>query len=222
MQYLFVFLEGIATFISPCLLPMLPIYLSYFAASGEGDKSRVPVRNILGFILGFTVVFALLGVFAGSVGRLLVEYKSVINMVTGGVVVLLGAHFLGLFRIHLPFRRSGGGVPARMGFWSAALFGVVFSVSWTPCVGAFLGSALMLAAQKGSALEGVLMLTLYALGLGIPFFFSALFIDRLKGTFNFVKRNYRIINGISGGLLIIMGLLMMTGYLDMLLSLAGG
>lgn len=220
MQYIFVFLEGIATFISPCLLPMLPIYLSYFAASGEGGNVNIPIRNILGFILGFTVMFAVLGIFAGSAGKLLVEYKTAINVITGGVVVLLGANFLGLFKFNIAFRRSGGGTLPRMGFWPSALFGVVFSVSWTPCVGAFLGSALMLAAQKGSALEGVIMLTLYALGLGIPFFLSALFIDRLKGAFDFIKRNYRIINAVSGGLLIIMGVLMMTGYLEYVLSFA--
>ena len=108
-----------------------------------------------------------------------------------------------------------------MGFFSAMLFGIVFSVGWTPCVGAFLGSALALASQQGSALVGVLMLLCYSLGLGIPFLVSALLIDKLKDTFNFIKKNYKVINIISGCLLIVIGILMMTGLLTRFMTLLG-
>ena len=104
-----------------------------------------------------------------------------------------------------------------MGFFSALLFGIVFSIGWTPCVGAFLGSALMLAASQGQVLEGVLMLLAYSIGLGIPFLVSAVLIDKLKGAFNFIKRHYNVINIISGSLLVLIGILMATGVFDMLL-----
>ena len=108
-----------------------------------------------------------------------------------------------------------------LGFFSSILFGMVFSVGWTPCVGAFLGSALMLASQQGHVLEGTLMLLTYSLGLGIPFLLSAVLIDQLKGAFNFIKRHYTLINRICGGLLILIGILMATGVLnDVMQSLA--
>ena len=108
-----------------------------------------------------------------------------------------------------------------MNFFSALLFGMIFSVGWTPCVGAFLGSALMLASQQAHALEGMLMLLAYSLGLGIPFVLSAVLIDYLKTAFNWIKRNYRIINAVSGVLLVLIGILMATGTLGRLLSLLG-
>ena len=106
-----------------------------------------------------------------------------------------------------------------LGFFSAMVFGMVFSIGWTPCVGAFLGSALMLASQQGQALTGVLMLLCYSAGLGIPFVASALLIDSLKSAFNFIKRHYTIINRICGILLILMGILMMTGLMNRFLAL---
>ena len=106
-----------------------------------------------------------------------------------------------------------------MGFFSALVFGLVFSVGWTPCVGAFLGSALMLASQQGQALTGMLMLLAYSLGLGIPFVISALLIDYLKSAFDWIKRNYRIINTVCGWLLVLMGLLMATGLMGRFLAL---
>ena len=106
-----------------------------------------------------------------------------------------------------------------MGFFPALLFGVVFSVGWTPCVGAFLGSALMLASQQGSTLVGMGMLLCYSLGLGVPFLMSAVLIDQLKTAFDFIKRNYHIVNRICGGFLILIGLAMMTGYMGHLLAI---
>ena len=216
MQYFIAFIEGIITFISPCLLPMLPIYVSYFAGGEENDTRRV-VSNALGFILGFSVVFVLLGALAGSVGRLLSEYRTVVNVVTGIIIILFGLHFLGLFRLDI-FKGMNLKRRENMGFFSSLLFGIVFSVGWTPCVGAFLGSALLLAANQGHVMEGVLMLSLYSLGLGIPFFISALLIDKLKGAFAVIKKHYKIINAVSGCLLILIGVLMATGLFGKLLS----
>lgn len=218
MQYLISFLEGIITFISPCLLPMLPIYIFYFAGGGEQSLKKT-LTGAAGFVLGFTAVFTAMGALAGTVGGFLREYQTAVNIVSGLVVIFFGLNFLGVFKVTL-FRGSSrmagtGGT----GFFSSALFGVVFSIGWTPCVGAFLGSALMLASQQGHVAEGMLMLLVYSLGLGIPFLLSAALIGYLKSTFDWIKNHYRIINLISGGLLVLIGLLMATGTIGRLLSL---
>lgn len=218
MEYLISFLEGIITFISPCLLPMLPIYISYFAGGGE-RSTRKTLTGALGFVLGFTAVFVAMGALAGTLGSFLKQYQTAVNVVSGLVVIFFGLHFLGLFKLNL-FRGSSRAMDTSdMGFFSALLFGVIFSLGWTPCVGAFLGSALALASQQGHVVKGMAMLLAYSLGLGIPFVLSAVLIDKLKSAFDWVKRNYRIINAVSGGLLILVGILMATGLLGRLLSL---
>lgn len=220
MGYLISFLEGIITFVSPCLLPMLPIYISYFAGQNPENGKKGTLTNSLGFVLGFTLVFVSLGAFAGSLGSLLREYKTVVNIVSGVTVILFGLNFLGVIRI--PFinaNRQMNVKQRQLGFWSSVTFGLVFAVGWTPCVGAFLGSALMLAASSGDRLQGIAMLLLFSLGLGIPFVASAVLIDRLKSTFDLIKKHYRIINLVSGGLLVVVGLMMATGLMGYFLSL---
>ncbi len=218
MQYVITFLEGIITFISPCLLPMLPIYISYFAGGGERDVGRT-VQGALGFVTGFTVVFMGLGALAGTLGSFLREYQTAVNLFSGLVVILFGLNFLGLLKLNL-FQGSRHSVKGgASGFFSTMLLGMIFSVGWTPCVGAFLGSALMLASQQGHVAEGMLMLLAYSLGLGIPFLLSAILIDYLKTAFQWIKKNYRVINALSGILLVVMGILMATGTFGRLLSL---
>lgn len=218
MQYLISFLEGIITFISPCLLPMLPIYISYFAGGGERDTKKT-LKGAFGFVLGFTTVFVAMGALAGTIGSFLKQYQTAVNIISGIIVIFFGLNFLGVLKFNL-FKGSRHSVNTdNMGFFSAFVFGIIFSVGWTPCVGAFLGSALMLASQQGHVMEGMLMLLAYSLGLGIPFIFSAVLIDKLKSTFNWIKQHYEIINKISGGLLILIGIFMATGTLGRLLAL---
>ena len=217
MQYLISFLEGIVTFISPCLLPMLPIYISYFAGGGERSTGKT-LRCAFGFVLGFTAVFVAMGALAGTLGGFLARYRTIVNIVLGGIVMLFGLNYLGVLNLNI-FRGMKSDVKtADMNFWSAFLFGVVFSVGWTPCVGVFLGSALMLASQQGSAMVGTLMLLSYSAGLGVPFLVSAVLIEQLKSAFTFIKRNYGIINKVCGGLLIAVGVLMATGLLTRMLN----
>lgn len=217
MQYLIALLEGIITFVSPCLLPMIPIYVSYFA-TGENNRKKA-VINSLGFVLGFSVVFIALGAFAGSIGRLLQQYQTIVNVITGLIVVLFGLHYTGLFQIGLLNRsKKKEYQPIRIHFGSSILFGMVFSIGWTPCVGVFLGSALMLASSQNSMAKGILMLVCYSVGLGIPFVLSALLLDRLKGTFDFIKKHYQVINRVSGIFLVIVGIFMMMGLMGKLLS----
>lgn len=218
MQYFISFLEGIITFISPCLLPMLPIYISYFAGGGERSTKKTLI-NALGFILGFTIVFMAMGALAGTIGSFLIKYQTAVNIVSGIIVILFGLNFIGILKFNI-FRGVSGNVNTEnMGFLSAFVFGIIFSVGWTPCVGAFLGSALMLASTQAHMLKGIMMLLCYSLGLGIPFLISAVLIDKLKGAFNFIKRNYQMINTVCGIFLIIVGICMATGLLGRLLTL---
>ena len=217
MQYMISFLEGIVTFISPCLLPMLPIYISYFAGGSERSTGKT-LRCAFGFVLGFTAVFVAMGALAGTVGSFLVRYQTIVNLVLGGIVILFGLNYLGVLNLNLFKGMSGNVKTADMNFLSAFLFGIVFSVGWTPCVGVFLGSALMLASQQGSALVGTMMLLCYSAGLGVPFLVSAVLIDQLKGAFSFIKRNYAVVNKICGSLLVAVGVLMATGLLTRMLN----
>ena len=218
MQYLISFLEGIITFISPCLLPMLPIYISYFAGGGERTTGKT-LKGALGFVTGFTVVFVAMGALAGTIGSFLKQYQQVVNIVCGIVVIFFGLNFLGVLQLKL-FRGSSKSMNVdNVSFGQTVLFGVIFSVGWTPCVGAFLGSALMLASSHGHVMTGMLMLLCYSIGLGIPFIVSALLIDKLKSAFDFIKRNYKVINIMSGSLLILVGIMMATGMLGRLLAL---
>lgn len=218
MQYAISFLEGIITFISPCLLPMLPIYATYFAGGGERNPAKT-LRNALGFVLGFTLVFTAMGALAGTLGSFLTAHQTALNIVSGLIVIVFGLNYLGVLKLNL-FHGNDRSMENRdLGFFSALLFGIVFSLGWTPCVGAFLGSALMLASQQGHVLEGILMLLIYSLGLGIPFIISAVLIDQLKSAFDWIKRHYLVINTVCGCLLVLIGVLMATGLLGRVLTL---
>ena len=217
MEYLITFLEGIIAFISPCMLPLLPIYISYFAGGEENNKKTI--KNAIGFVLGFTVVFVLLGAFAGTLGSILVRYSKWINIIAGGIIVIFGLSYMGIIKLSFLTKSSNYEYKQKEpGFLSSVLFGIIFSIGWSPCVGAFLGSALMLAATSQESYKGILMLLSFSMGLGIPFIISALILDKLKGVFSFIKRNYTLINIISGILLILLGIAMMTGLLGRLIA----
>jgi len=216
--YFIAFLEGLITFISPCLLPMLPVYITYFAGGGNDAGAKKTAARSLGFVLGFTIIFIFLGAFAGFLGGVPVRHRTAVNVAAGAVVVVFGLGYLNIIKIKF-FNRARAGAPVKVtNFFTAVLFGAVFSVSWTPCVGAFLGSALMLASRRGSAAQGVAMLLCYSMGLGVPFFLSAVLIENLKSAFNFIKKHYTIINAVSGVFLIALGVLMATGAMGALLT----
>ena len=207
MDYMIAFAEGFITFISPCMLPMLPLYLTYFAGN-ESGSSRRTLKNAIGFVLGFSIIFIAMGAFAGTLGAFLSNYHTLISILGGILIILFGLNFLGILHISLFDKNGASFEHTNMGFFSSMLFGIVFSVSWTPCISAFLGSALLMASTEGSALKGTILLLLYSLGLGIPFILSALFINRLKNTFQFIKNHYTIINKIAGILLLCVGIYM--------------
>lgn len=199
---------------------MLPIYISYFAGGGERSTGKT-LKNALGFVLGFTIIFMAMGALAGTVGSFLTEHQTAVNIVSGLIVIFFGLNFLGVLKLNI-FKGSGRSAKTEdMGFFSAVIFGVIFSIGWTPCVGAFLGSALMLASQQAHVVKGMVMLLVYALGLGIPFVLSAVLIDYMKSAFDWIKRNYKIINMVCGLLLILVGIMMATGALGILIGILG-
>lgn len=203
MSYWLTFLEGVVSFVSPCMLPLLPVYVAYFAA--DEATGRQKFARALAFVCGFSLIFIALGVFAGTLGAALAAHRTTVDVVCGILVIVFGLGYLGLFR--LPF--SGvKGTHRLNGIVPAFLFGFVYSVNLTPCVGAFLGAALMQAASEGGAAKGALLLTAYSLGLGVPFVVSAALLGKFGSAFGFVKRHYNVINPVCGGLLVVFGLWM--------------
>lgn len=208
MEFLFTFLEGIASFISPCLLPMLPIYISYFLGEEEKDTKKA-VINSVGFVLGFTIVFLVLSIFASSLGSFTSNFKY-IKIVFGIIIILLGLNYMGILK--LKFLNNSNGVKMNLknlNFFKSLLFGILFSISWTPCIGTFLSSALLIVAKGQDMLKGIILMLLYSIGLGIPFIVSVLLIEKLKNVFNVIKKNYNIIQKICGAILIVMGIYIM-------------
>lgn len=260
------------------MLPMLPIYISYFVA--EGSDASLPVQNhgiegetaeeaggkfrnragdinddaakradisaeikaenrvfadtavtrtqerrkassallpAIAFVLGFTVLFTALGVFAGALGGFLSAHRRAVEIVSGLIVILFALSFLNIIR--LPFFKGLEKGRQVRGLFSAFFFGMIYAVSLTPCVGAFLGSALLLASYSATAGKGFLLLVCYSLGLGIPFILSAVLLKQLTGAFAFIKRHYCVINLCAGGFLILVGISMATGMLNRLLIL---
>lgn len=228
MQYAITFLEGVVTFISPCLLPLLPVYVAFFAGGIENGPSadnnaasaslwRTAI-SAFGFIIGFSLLFVALGAFAGTVGGFFARHQAILNVICGLIVIVMGLHFAGVLNIAALQQSHRLESPHGHGFWSSLLFGMVFAIGWTPCVGAFLASALSLAASTGSTGQGILLLLCYSLGLGVPFFLAAVLIDQLEGAFAWVKKHYRPINIICGAILVLVGILMATGRLGLWIS----
>jgi len=206
MEALLVFVEGFLAFISPCILPLLPVYIVYLAGKkGEGNK-RTLLLNTLGFILGFTIIFVAMGATASGIGSLLVSHKLLVQQISGIIIIIFGLHYMGVLKIGLLNRdkRFEANVE-NLTILSSIVFGMAFSLGWTPCIGPLLGAALTMAANKDTIWHGMLLLLIFSAGLGVPFFLSALAMEKLKSAFDFIKRHFKTITFISGLLLIIVG-----------------
>lgn len=223
MDYILLFLEGIITFISPCILPLIPIYISYFAYN-KSDKTNTnrlyTLLNAFSFTLGFTIIFVLLGAFSSLFGTFLNNYSKLFNIIIGLFMILIALNYLEIIDIKLyKLTKTNNAKTSNLNFISSFLFGLAFSFTFTPCVSSFLGSAILFASRSGSVLKGISMLFTYSLGLSIPFILSALLIDELKSTFDFIKKNYKIINTVSGIILLIIGILILFGKIGILYRL---
>ena len=208
MDYILTFLEGIASFISPCLLPMVPIYISYFIGQDD-NNSKKAILNSIGFVLGFTTIFLLFSIFASQLGVILSNNIRYIKIFFGIIIILFGLNYMGILKIKFLNKTNMKNMNAKnFNFFKAMLFGVLFSVSWTPCIGTFLTSALLLISKEQDILKGIIMMLLYSIGLGIPFIVSAILIEKLKNVFDFIKKHYDVIKRISGVILIGAGIYM--------------
>ena len=203
-----IFVEGLAAFLSPCILPMLPLYLLYLAGETEEAQAR-PLLKILCFILGFTLVFLLLGAGATAIGQLLHQYQGWLGRIGGLVMILLGLSYMGVFQLPFFHRIKCGSAPKKLSPLKAIAFGAALAVSWTPCIGPLLGSALLMAGKSASLWGGLLLLLCFSLGLGIPFLATGLLYHKLSGVLAFLKRHTRTIQLFSGALLILAGLTML-------------
>lgn len=221
ISYFLTFTEGILTFVSPCILPMLPIYFLYLA--GESQKEEITasssnknklVLNSIGFVIGFTIVFIILGATVTSLGHFLVNHRSLLEKISGLFMIVFGLNFAGILKIGFLNREKR--IAYKMGklrFFSSIVFGIVFGFGWTPCLGAFLGSALLLAGNSETLLQGIILLLLYSVGLGIPFILASVAFEKVKEAFRQIQKHSRIISIISGVLLIIAGIMVFSGSL---------
>ncbi|MCB6176571.1 cytochrome c biogenesis protein CcdA [Rhodobacter sp. Har01] len=209
---------GVLSFLSPCVLPVVPPYLAYMGGismgemTGTGAARRRVILPALFFVLGLSTVFLLLGFAASAFGAFFLTNQQVFARVAGGVVIVFGLHFLGVFRIPILDREARLDAGDRGGSaLGAFVLGLAFAAGWTPCIGPQLGTILSLAAQEGSLARGTVLLAVYALGLGLPFLLAALFISRAMGLMNRLKRHMKWIERAMGGLLLLVGLALVTG-----------
>jgi cytochrome c-type biogenesis protein len=207
---------GVLSFLSPCVLPIVPPYLAFMAGATleemEGHRRPHVLRAAAFFVLGLSTVFLLLGLAASALGRTLLAWQEQMAFVAGVVIVVFGLHFLGLLRFPLLLREARFEARAESGTaLGAYLFGLAFAFGWTPCIGPVLGAILSLAAQGGSAGRGLLLMGAYAAGLGVPFLLTALFLTRAMGLMSGVKRHMATVERATGALLVAVGTLMLTG-----------
>ncbi|MFD7238849.1 cytochrome c biogenesis CcdA family protein [Streptomyces syringium] len=214
-------LGGLVSFFSPCVLPLVPGYLSYVtgvtgADMAEARRGRMVAGASL-FVLGFSAVFVSMGAFFGFFGRTLMEYKSTISMVLGAFTIVLGLAFMGALNLFGQREFRFHTKPA-MGLAGAPLLGVLFGVGWTPCIGPTLGSVMALSQNQASAGRGAVLTAAYCIGLGLPFILAAVAFRRALGAFGWVKRHYAWVMRIGGLMLVVVGVLLVTGMWDRLVT----
>lgn len=216
---------GILSFVSPCVLPLVPPYLCFMAGvsldelAGEaetgGIRRRVVVASIA-FVLGFSTIFVALGATASTIGRLLALYLPTLAVISGVVILVMGLHFLGVFRIPLLMREARMDVRRAPGPVGAYVMGLAFAFGWSPCIGPVLGSILFVAGSEATAFEGARLLVAYSLGLGIPFVLAALFSTSFLGLMRRFRRHMHRVEQAMGGLLVVTGILFLTGQMSTL------
>lgn len=212
------FTAGLLSFISPCILPLIPAFISFITGISLENlqKKEQPLKIVflktLVFVAGFSLVFIVLGLSASWLGGVLGEYKSVLRYAGGAVVIIFGLHICGIYKIKFLYRQvSSSGLVSSGAGWAGSFFvGAAFAMGWTPCVGPILASILLVASTQGSVLSGFWLLVFFSLGLGIPFILTSLFISRFLKFSGFLKKYYKLIEIFSGILLILVGILLIT------------
>ena len=211
-------LAGILTFISPCILPLIPVYITL--VTGLSIEELDNRKNLLSvflssicFVLGFTTVFVFLGLSVTIIGQFFLNNIDILRTVGGIIIIIFGLHLLGIFKIKLLYKQFGwmDKIKRTSNYFTIYLIGCAFAFSWTPCVDPILASILILAATQGTIAKGTFLLLIYSLGLAIPFILTALFVSKFLTLFNSLKKYYKVIEIISGTLLILMGILIISG-----------
>jgi len=219
---------GFISFLSPCILPLIPSYMAFITGisleelSHEKNLKRVRkivIINSLLFILGFSIIFIALGASATFMGKFLSRNIRWFEIVGGGVVILLGLHFIGIFRLKFLNREKKIHLKDKpLGFIGTVLVGMAFGAGWTPCVGPILGAILTMAATTQNIFKGMVLLAFYSVGLGLPFLISGLIIHKFFEYFKAVRKYFKVITAVGGILLIILGILLITGYFSSISS----
>ena len=219
------FFAGLISFLSPCVLPLVPGYLSYISgvssdqmrAGADAETRRRVMVNASGFVLGFSLIFIALGASATALGQLMLAQLEVLSKIAGAVIIVFGLHTMGLLRIKWLYMEKRVQLSSKpLGLLGALVVGMAFGFGWTPCIGPILASILAVAATQETVGQGISLLAVYSLGLGIPFLLAGLAINQFFALFDRLKRHMRIIEIVSGLLLIGVGLLMFTNNLTML------
>lgn len=220
------FIFGLLSFISPCVLPIIPGYISFISGhtlddiKGD-DKSaaRAVMLNSIVFISGFTLIFVLMGAVATSIGQLLNDNLNLISKIAGGVIIIFGLHMIGIFKIgFLNYEKRFHLQEKKLGILGSFAVGAAFAFGWTPCIGPVLAGILAIASQQDTVLQGIILLFVYSLGLGIPFFLTAISINKFFNVFNRIKKHFHTIEIIGGTMLVVVGILMITNYLTIIAS----
>jgi cytochrome c-type biogenesis protein len=207
---------GLVSFLSPCVLPLVPGYLSAVTGVSVGELDRAQWRRVLVpslvFVASFSTIFILLGLTATGIGQALQEHRDTLEKIAGALIVAMGTFFVAsLFIVRLNREWHVEALMARAGKGGPLLAGIAFAIAWTPCIGPTLGAILSAAALSSSAAHGAFLLAVYSAGLGIPFLVTALAFSRMTTTFEAVRRHYTAIMAVAGGILIVMGILILTG-----------
>jgi cytochrome c-type biogenesis protein len=213
-------IAGILSFLSPCVLPLVPPYMIYLTgatieqvANDEATASskRAVMISALLFVLGFSTVFVALGATASLIGTVIRAWSAQLSIIAGIVIMVMGLHFLGLTRIGLLMREGRLSIPKPVGRWGAYVMGLAFAFGWTPCIGPILAAILSLAAAEATVTKGAGLLAVYSAGLGIPFLAAAFMIERFSSVFGRMKRHLATVERAMGVLLVITGVCFLTG-----------
>ncbi|MBO7611574.1 MAG: cytochrome c biogenesis protein CcdA [Elusimicrobia bacterium] len=211
-------LAGILTFISPCILPLIPVYITL--VTGLSIEELDNRKNLLSvflssicFVLGFTTVFVFLGLSVTIIGQFFLNNLNILRTVGGIIVIIFGLHLLGIFKIKLLYKQFSwmDKIKRTSNYFTIYLIGCAFAFSWTPCVDPILASILIMAATQGTVAQGTFLLLIYSLGLAVPFILTALFVTKFLTLFNSLKKYYKVIEIVSGTLLMLMGILIISG-----------
>jgi cytochrome c-type biogenesis protein len=213
-------IAGLVSFLSPCVLPLVPPYLIYLTgatiehvASGEQDRAskRAVMISALMFVLGFSTVFVALGASASLVGSLIRAWSAQLSIAAGIVIILMGLHFLGLTRIGILMREGRLPIPKPVGLWGAYVMGLAFAFGWTPCIGPILAAILSVAAAEATVAKGAGLLAVYSAGLGIPFLLAAFMVEQFSSVFARMKKHLASVERVMGVLMVLTGIGFLTG-----------